>query len=434
MTRAVETMSEDAKAILLLHGHLGGMSGFAPLHLRDYNAVVQWLAARGHRPADLLSGETVAAVARDTDIPESRLSGLLKRGATLGFAMERWNQSGIWVVCRSDSGYPSRYRSHLKEKAPPVLFGVGDRSLLQGGGLAIVGSRDMDAESEAFARESAAWCARGGIPVVSGGARGIDQAAMESALDSGGAVIGVVADNLLGRSVRPEARQALADDRLLLISPYNPEATFAVGNAMGRNKLIYALADYGLVVCTADGKGGTWQGAIEELKRKAGRPVFVRADSSVPTGNRKLLELGAIPFPGADNGVTPAERLEHAISDAASADDGSMLPLFQESSLAERKAEYVRERPPESPVQLADTPGSETPPSEAVYEAVLPVIIAALDAPTPPAELADRLDVSKAQLDVWLKRAVGEGKVQEMTRPIRYVRAGSPGQPEEPRG
>ncbi len=426
-------MSEDAKAILLLHGHLGGMSGLAPLHLRDYNAVVQWLAARGQRPADLLSGETVAAVARDTAIPESRLSGLLKRGASLGFAMERWNQSGIWVVCRSDSGYPSRYRSHLKEKAPPVLFGVGDRSLLQGGGLAIVGSRDMDAESEAFAREVAAWCARGATPVVSGGARGVDHAAMESALDSGGAVIGVVADNLFRRSVRPEARQALADGRLLLITPYDPEARFAVGNAMGRNKLIYALADYGLVVCTADGKGGTWQGAIEELKHRAGRPVFVRADSSVPTGNRKLLEHGAIPFPGTDNGVTPAEWLEHAVSDETSTDDGSMLPLFRETALADGKAEYVKGRPPESTAQMADTHGSVAPPYQTVYEAVLPVIIAALDEPTPPAELANRLDVSKAQLDVWLKRAVGEGKVREMTRPIRYVRAGSPVQPEGPR-
>ena len=49
-------------------------------------------------------------------------------------------------------------------------------------------------------------------------------------------------------SVSRHARKAIADDRLLLISPYHPEARFTVGTAMARNKLIYALADYGLVV------------------------------------------------------------------------------------------------------------------------------------------------------------------------------------------
>ena len=36
------------------------------------------------------------------------------------------------------------------------------------------------------------------------------------------------------------------------------EAGFQVGNAMARNKYIYCLADYGLVVRSDEGKGGTW--------------------------------------------------------------------------------------------------------------------------------------------------------------------------------
>ncbi len=84
---------------------------------------------------------------------------------------------------------------------------------------------------------------------------------------------------------------------MLLISPYHPEAGFNVGNAMGRNKLIYALADYGLVVSAEHKKGGTWEGASEELKRKPGRPVFVRLGDSVPMGKRtvwRLAKLGKI--------------------------------------------------------------------------------------------------------------------------------------------
>ena len=79
---------------------------------------------------------------------------------------------------------------------------------------------------------------------------------------------------------------------------------------MGRNKLIYALADYGLVVSAEYKKGGTWEGAEEELKRKPGRPVFVRIGDSVPTGNRKLINLGALEFPRTDGFLNPAVLLQ----------------------------------------------------------------------------------------------------------------------------
>ena len=321
-------MSEDAKAILLLCGHLGGESEAGPLGQQDYNRVVRWLLGKSLRPADLLCAGHVPALAKETGIAEDRLTALLKRGVKLGFAVEEWNQSGIWVICRSDPGYPARYKTHLKEKAPPILFGAGKRSLLQGGGLAIVGSRKVDAGGEVFARDVAAWCARGGMPVVSGGARGVDQIAMASALEAGGVVLGVLADSLLRRSVSQDARHALADGRLLLLSPYHPEAGFSIGNAMGRNKLIYAFADYGLVVSADHRKGGTWAGAEEELKRKPGRPVFVRLTGAVPAGNRKLGELGAVAFPAIAGSQDPAALLRGAVAGKAPQEEEGRLPFF----------------------------------------------------------------------------------------------------------
>ena len=113
-------MSEDAKAILLLCGHLGRASEAEPLAQQDYNQVVQWLKSHKLRPADLLVPEHVPILAKDTGIAEGRLTALLKRGVKLAFAVEGWNQSGIWVVCRSDPQYPEQYKRHLKEKAPPI--------------------------------------------------------------------------------------------------------------------------------------------------------------------------------------------------------------------------------------------------------------------------------------------------------------------------
>lgn len=252
-------MSDDAKAIVLLCGRLGKDADAEPLQQSEYTRLVRWLLDKGMRPADLLCPGNVATAASGTDIPESRLALLLKRGVQLGFAVEAWNRSNIWVICRSDPEYPARYRTHLKDQAPPILYGVGNRSLLQDGGLAIVGSRNIDGEAEDYTCKTAEWCARGGLPVISGGAQGVDQIAMKGALDAGGCVVGVLVENLLRNSVAREARKAIADDRLLLISPYHPEARFTVGTAMARNKLIYAMADYGLVVSADHNKGGTWQ-------------------------------------------------------------------------------------------------------------------------------------------------------------------------------
>lgn len=414
-------MSEDAKVILLLCGQLGGPASAAPLDLREYNQVVRWLVNRRLGLADLLSPSEAAALAKEAGLAEDRVTALLKRGVALGFAVEKWRQSGIWVVCRSDGDYPERFREHLKDTAPPILFGAGERTLLRGGGLAIVGSRNVDAEGETYARTVAAGCARGGLTVVSGGARGVDQIAMAGALDAGGAVVGILADSLLRQSVARDARHALSEGRLLLVSPYHPEAGFNVGNVMGRNKLIYALADYGLVVSADFQKGGTWEGAKEELKRKPGRPVFVRLSGSVPRGNRELAKLGALVFPEFDQPADPASLLREAASRTISQVGGEELPLFDFLSGASRPALAVKDppvAPTESPRGKAKADGV-APPS--LYELVLPHLLRELSQPMSVPELADRLDLTKPQLEVWLKQAAADKKVRKLPRPVRYV-------------
>ena len=64
---------------------------------------------------------------------------------------------------------------------------------------------------------------------------------------------------------------------------------------MGRNKVIYGLANYAVVVSSDLEKGGTWAGAVEAL-RGDWCPVFVRSGEDVPAGNRELLKRGAAPI------------------------------------------------------------------------------------------------------------------------------------------
>ena len=93
--------------------------------------------------------------------------------------------------------------------------------------------------------------------------------------------------------------QLLLDSQLVLLTPYAPTAGFSVGAAMGRNKVIYGLADFAVVVSSDFQTGGTWAGAGESLKARW-CPVFAREGANVPKGNRELLKLGAASAPETD--------------------------------------------------------------------------------------------------------------------------------------
>ncbi len=284
-------ITDDTKTVLLLCGYLGGEKSVKTLTPTEYSRLVEWLRISNLRPSSLLVEKNVTSASDALGFSEERLSLLLRRGVQLGVALEKWTQAGIWVVSRSDQEYPARYRTHLGlSQSPPLLFGVGDSKLLSLGGLGVVGSRNVDSEGADFTTDIGRLCAKGGTAIISGYARGVDQFAMWGALDNGGIAVGILAENLLKKSLEKKAREAIAEKRLMFISHCHPSARFMVGNAMARNKLIYALSDYTLVVNAEYKKGGTWAGATEELRRKKSRPVFVRVDKNVPKGNLKLLE------------------------------------------------------------------------------------------------------------------------------------------------
>lgn len=291
--------SQDAQAVLLLCARLGQREeNFAkPLSPRQFEALAKWLSQRSLRPGDLLTdrGRGQLAELDVREISREDVERLLDRGAALALLTESWTNSGLWVLGISDAAYPAKYKASLGQAAPPLLYGVGDPAALQSGGLAIVGSRNAEEEDLQFACGVAGACARQGLTVISGAAKGIDSEAMMSALDHGGRSVGVIPQGLGRAAVAAQYHDALVEGRLTLISPFEPDSRWFAFKAMDRNKLIYALADAALVVCASDQKGGTWSGATEALKKRLAS-VWVRATGAVPPGNRKLLQAGARAF------------------------------------------------------------------------------------------------------------------------------------------
>jgi len=309
-------ISANTQAILLLTGPLvAGRNASAAdiLSLGEYNRLARVLRERQKEPADLLgSGNEELICDCATVFGRERLDALLGRGFLLSQAVERWNARGIWVMSRADSKYPRRLKERLKEDAPPLLYGCGEVSLLGTGGLAVVGSRHVDDELIVYAESIGRMAAQGQRALVSGAARGIDRAAMDGALKSGGVVSGVMSDSLERGAAAPDNREALADRKLVLASPYDPAAGFNVGHAMQRNKVIYAFADAALVVTADYQKGGTWEGAVEQIERLRFVPVFVREGKSAGKGNRALIQKGGLPWPEPQNADALGEVIRAA--------------------------------------------------------------------------------------------------------------------------
>lgn len=423
-----DALSSNTKAILLLTAPLVAGRDDRSTDLltpSEYRKLARHLRERNAQPADFLT-PTAGPLLGDcgTVIDRARLERLLARGFLLSQAVERWQARAIWVVSRADPTYPQRVKSRLREDSPAVLYGCGDRSILDSGGLAVVGSRNAEDALIEYTRGIGGLVASAGRTLVSGGARGIDQAAMRGALDAGGRATGVLADSLEKAVVHRENRNLLLENRLVLISPYDPSAGFNVGHAMQRNKVIYALADAALVVSADLNKGGTWSGATEQLDKLQLVPIYLRTGGEGSAGLEALARKGAEPWPD----PVDAEGL-NTILDRPPLPSGDSTRL-RPSQLALIPSEEGTAAPPrdqtKAPMRrpaIVSEPRSHAPKldvADHLLHTVRSAVVGILQEPRSAAEVARDLGVLPKQAEEWLRGFVDEGWVQKSKDPVRY--------------
>ncbi len=427
----IEPLTPNTQAILLLTAPLiagRGETSRDLLSLGEYNRLALILRQKQKQPADLLAPdaqELIEVCAQP--FGRARLEALLGRGFLLSQAVERWNTRAIWVISRADAKYPSRLKAKLKEDAPPLLYGCGDIALLEKGGLAVVGSRHVDDELVGFTENVGRLSAEAHRNIVSGGAKGIDRAAMHGALKAGGEVAGVMADSLERAALARDNREPLMEGRLVLISPYDPAAGFNVGHAMQRNKLIYALADAALVVTSDFEKGGTWAGAIEQLDRLHFVPVFVRNGANAGKGNSALLSRGGKPWPNPQSGNELGVALVAAAEFVAAEPKQDNLPLTlreepagYDAAPVAKPIEAAAEKPEATEIHAKPSPEVE------LLNTVREILRRELAEARTEEEVATLLVVTKPQAKAWLARLVEEAVLEKVTKPkpVRY-RTGS---------
>lgn len=308
---------EDSLATILLVSRLCA-DGVQPLKSSEYWGLIDDIGmgaesdsagvqeAQPMHPGDGLGqilGKGVEELVSSGDLTEDlarRISALTERATALAFEVDQLELTGIWTLTAFDEHYPRLWLGRLGAKAPPLVHGAGALELLDTPGLGVVGSRDVAEAGGQVAKEVARLAAGRGLPLVSGGARGVDQLAMDAAFEAGGAVVGILAESLLRKLKRPDVRRAVYEGTTVMCTPYSPDAPFSAGNAMGRNKLIYAQAELTVVIASDDCAGGTWSGATGALKHGYGSVAVWRGDGEGP-GNGSLQQQGAIPVSNLDD-------------------------------------------------------------------------------------------------------------------------------------
>ena len=207
--------------------------------------------------------------------------------------LEKIHSSGCHVVLLQDEEYPSLLK---KITHPPFLLYVKGKILPQDhNGIALVGSRLTSFYGMETARKFARQLAYAGITVISGGAKGIDTAAHQGALQAGGRTLAILGNGI--NRIYPEENRPLFEEILrkggALISQFpinlpGDRKTYPI-----RNRTIAGIS-LGTVVIEAPQISGALITAGMALEMN--REVFAvpgRIDSPLSAGCHKLIKEGA---------------------------------------------------------------------------------------------------------------------------------------------
>ena len=206
-------------------------------------------------------------------------------------------KADVAVITRLDARFPQRLREQLGARCPAALFCRGDLRLLQRPCISVVGSRHLAQPGAQFAAQAGCLAAKEGFTLCSGDAMGADRTAQEACLRGGGSVLIFPATELVYCPVR---------ENVLYAAEGGFEFGFSAQRALSRNRFIHAMGEKTLVAQTSFGKGGTWNGSLDNLQHEYS-PLFVFDDGS--EGARALCARGATPVQALTSlqALTPAQ-------------------------------------------------------------------------------------------------------------------------------
>jgi DNA processing protein len=174
---------------------------------------------------------------------------------------------------------------------------------------------------------------------------------------------------------------------------------------MNRNKYIYALSNGTFVVASDYNKGGTWAGAVENIK-KGWVNTFVWNNNKY-IGNTELIKKGGVGIEDLNN-ISIKELISNKVKrmDQLNIFDfdktDKRVPFERENIIGENEDEYSSS-------------------DYDVYNKAINLMLNLLKEPKSIEEVTASLNITKSQAITWINRALNEGKIIKTNRPVRYV-------------
>jgi DNA processing protein len=251
-----------------------------------------------------------------------------EKGVDLAGELRRIREFGCNIVTWQDADYPPLLKQIYD---PPILLYVkGTLSPRDKNSVAIVGSRQTTHYGINVARKLAYQLGYVGVTVVSGGARGIDTAAHQGALNAKGRTIAVLGTgiNIVFPSENASLFEKIAENGAIVTQfPFNRPAdkqSFPI-----RNRIVAGMT-LGTVVVEANLTSGALITA--NFANEAGRQVFAvpgSIDSPRSKGCHSLIKNGAKLCEGAEDILSEFEYLFPASNRPASAAETGVLPALE---------------------------------------------------------------------------------------------------------
>ena len=216
--------------------------------------------------------------------------------------------AGARLVFRGTPDYPQSL-TDLSD-APPLLWAIGDLSLMNRPMVALVGARNASSLGTRMARALARELGQAGYIVVSGLARGVDAAAHTAALDTGTIAVQAGGVDIMYPAENTDLAMQIAQ-KGLRVSEQPVGLVPQARHFPSRNRIVSGLS-CGVVIVEAAGKSGsliTARNALDqgrEVLAVPGHPFDARA-----AGCNMLIRDGAVLVrSGADviEALAPAEQ------------------------------------------------------------------------------------------------------------------------------
>ena len=269
--------------------------------------VLAWLLAPRR------TGEALRRTCRDRAEggPDDRLRAVLPAPAdgqadAIASIAGTWRRLGVTVALVGDRAYPAGLAAGWPHTDGPVLLAWTGQAPGITPAVGLVGARRATGYGTGVASWLSATIARAGGHIVSGGARGIDAAAHQAALEEPGGTTVVLGCGHAVSYPRGHAAPGGLFDRVLdhggsLVSELLPHERPHAGNVRLRNRVVAGLVGALVVV-----EGGNRSGALVTAGAAADRGVPVLAvpgDIRAPgsAAPHRLLAEGAAPCRGPED-------------------------------------------------------------------------------------------------------------------------------------